>query len=363
MNLSELAEFTRTILKWLSLGLIVLVSLFIFIKIVYFAWNSLNPPLPPKPEEKFGKLPPIFTQGIAASLAEIRVTLDTIEGVLPKTPTTLPVYKIVSPNPNLLALDAAKKLASSFGFSDEPTSVSSTDFQWTDSKNAARSLVINIVSGNFNLNYDYQKDHSILNSPLKEDQISAANYFKNILKSRGLLPKDLEDGSFLTTPLKISTTTFIGVSSLSEANAIKVDLYRAPVIIGRESNQILSTDPSNALVNAIIVSDPQGKKVIFRINYIYWNIDKNIFSTYPIKTSQQAWEEFRSGGSLKIQVPNEQLTQVSVRQISLGYFDDPKEQKYLQPIFIFEGETTVSNGAVTDFKTILPAVGTSSPSE
>ena len=50
------------------------------------------------------------------------------------------------------------------------------------------------------------------------------------------------------------------------------------------------------------------------------------------------------------------VSKFTILDLALGYYDAPEEQEFLQPIYVFIGEATFSDGRLGRFYFYLPAI-------
>lgn len=84
------------------------------------------------------------------------------------------------------------------------------------------------------------------------------------------------------------------------------------------------------------------------------------FNSYPLKTFEKAYEELRSGAASS-NIPGK-ATNAKINNVELRYWEDAgaiSEQPYLQPVYVFKGETTI-DGKIETFDAIVPAIEGSS---
>ena len=77
---------------------------------------------------------------------------------------------------------------------------------------------------------------------------------------------------------------------------------------------------------------------ILEANYTFWPIAFDDYGTYPLKSTQEAWQELIDGTGYVIKQGNNDPEKIVIRNVYLAYFDSKEEQNYLQPIFVFEGD-------------------------
>lgn len=342
-NLTITAYYTRKGLKYGSIGLVVFLILrFLFLAATDY-WKKIHPPPPPPPTVAFDKLPQIkFPK--QEDLPEIKYKLETIEGVVPSVDKIGKVYVISKVNPNLLGLNRAKDLAKKMGFSSEPTQINPRLYRFVSQTTPVTTLDIDVVTGYFTLNYDYRNDQSILAEkklPSDEQAIAEA---KNFLSTLGLLADDLQEGSAKVSYYRFSPTDLLPALSLSEADFVRVDLFRQTL----DDRQIISEKPNRSLISFLFSGVRERTKRTLEVKYTYNPIERENFATYPLKTSSVAWSELNSGHGYIAELGDNQDGQVIIRRLFLAYFESEEPQNYLQPVFVFEGD----NG----FSAYVPAI-------
>lgn len=254
------------------------------------------------------------------------------------------VYIITRPDNTFLALEEDTKTAKEMGFNDDPVQISDGVYKFTN-QTLNQTLTMNVLQGSFQMQYPYQNDQMLLNPtamPAKDEAISAA---KDYLTSAGKLPDDLNNGDNKVTYWKIGLNGLTSVSSLSEANIIKVDFFRQAM----DNNlKVVSADVNSAQVSVLVSgSTVQGKRIV-EVNYNYSEVDRELYSTYPIKTTAEAWADLKAGNYWP--AADVSGSDVAIKNVYLAYFEPVTLTNYLQPIYVFEGDNnfTAYVSAVTD---------------
>ncbi|MGB9706574.1 MAG: hypothetical protein ACPLXP_00660 [Microgenomates group bacterium] len=333
-TLTETAYWTRKILKFGTIALVAFIVLRTTFKIGSNIWRQLHPPPPPPPTVSFGKLPKLVfpEENLPIEKTKISFKLETIAGGLPKLPEIGKVYFIPVKGPNLLALDRANTLARKMGFRSEPEKITETVYRWLSENSTVLEMEINNL--NFHLIYDFRNDPEILTSKNLPTNQQAAQEAKNFLVSNGLLAEDLANGTAEFEYLRFSTPELIPVSSLSEADFIRVNLFRANL----DDLRILPPNPKKSLISFLFSGSRTPGKRIIEINYTYFPLEKEIFATYPLKPITQAWGELQQGQGFIANLGQNENGQVTIRKVYLAYYDSETLQHYLQPIYVFEGD-------------------------
>ncbi len=341
-GLTRVAISSRKAIRY-GLYFIIFVSIGkIFLDISISAYKKIFPSPPPPPTVKFGTLTsiPFPKNDIKPKLS---YTLETPEGGLPTNiPTQAKVFFMPKVNANLLSLDVAKEKAKSLGFVDEPQQQSDTLYKFTN-PSFPTALTMNIVTGTFSISYDLTADRSPLELKPPVAEVAASD-FRSALSGGNILPKDLE-GPTTHEFFKLSDGKLVTALSLSESDVIKVNLFRKKY----DDLPSVTGNPNESNVWAIISGSQTREQKIIASEYHYYEVDETQFSTYPIKTPQDAFNELGSGGGFIADLGlNKDGDSLKIRRMYLAYFDPEDPSDFFQPIYVFEGD----NG----FTAYLPAV-------
>lgn len=302
------------------------------------------PPGPPPPTIKFGKLTKIpFPTGTPT--ARLNYTLETATGGLPTDiPTQAKVYFMPKPNSSLLSLDAAKAKAVALGFTAGPVAESDTIYKFTN-PNYPSMLEMNIISGTFSISYDLSADRSPISARPPAAEVAAA-LFRSDLSAANILPDDLT-GPTTHDFYKLSSGTLASAISLSEADVVKVNLFRK----NYDNLPSMSVNPNEANVWAIISGAQQHDQQIVAAEYHYYPVDESQYSTYPIVTPAEAFAQLTANQAYIADLGlNKDGDSLKIRKIYLAYFDPESEADFYQPIYVFEGD----NGFIAYYPAISP---------
>ena len=329
-SLTRIAVTARKIIRY---GLLFL----IFLIVGRMLWNigsnifrKLFPAPPPPPTVLFGKLPklPFPDKG----KVNLKFTLQTAEGGLPKLATQTKVYFMPKIAANLLSLDVARNKASALDFLTTEQPVSQTIYRFANG-NSPSTLEINIVTGIFSISYDLKTDPSPIERIPPAPEVAAAAV-RSYLSSADLLPSDLT-GPTSHEFLKIESGNLTTALSLSEANLIKINLFRKTY----DNLPCLTSEVDKANVWFLVSGAAERQKQIVGAEFHYFPVDETKFSTYPIKTPQAAWDELAAGNAYIAGLGlNKEGDNVTIRKIYLAYYDAGVPLEFLGPIFVFEGD-------------------------
>lgn len=332
-TLTETAYYARKTIRYSIIALILLIFLKISLSTFISYWKRTHPPPPPPPNVLFGKIPLIEFPKNEATISSLIYELETVTGDFPKMPTQAKVYFLPPIAPNLMGYDAAKERAKKMGFESEPEKLNERTFKWIDPKYPARKLMIDIVNGNFRIEYDYTTDQSILTEkdlPGKERGVQEARSF---LSRFELLKPDLDEGKTIISYLKVESNTLVEVSSLLEANFIKIIILREEI----DGLPVYYSDINKGPIVMILSGARDEKKRLVSLEYNYQLVDYENFATYPIISPEKAFEELKAGRGYVVSYEGGKNKAV-IREVILGYFDSERPQTYLQPIYIFLGD-------------------------
>jgi hypothetical protein len=201
---------------------------------------------------------------------------------------------------------------------------------------------MDIINTHFSLLRSWQADPSLItNKRFVNDQQSILDA-RTFLSSAGLMATDLI-GQEKLIYLRAQGDQLIPAISLSEADFVRVDFFRAPfqaASLGTTTDSLslpfYTADPDRGLVSIIVSGSSEQNKKIIAVDYRYSPIEYESFSDYPLKTVQQAWDELNAGGGFiaSFTGANEGI----VRRISLGYFDPLTAHEFVMPIYVFVGD-------------------------
>lgn len=319
MTLTQTAVLTKQILTVGILALFLGISSFIGYKIWYQYYISHLPPKEEKPDTKFGLLPPPEFPRVAASSSNFSYSIDTVTGGLPIVGVDkgfdklIKVYFVVKTYASLLSSEKSQNLAEKFNITVNPQILSETNYLFRDQD---KSLNIDLDSGNFT----YQKIATLSGEQTLEDEDRLISDFKGMLTNLGVLKPDLTNGRAKVVFIKDSGS-----------NLAQISIWPAAV----DEKPIVTEEFNKSLINATVYKSASLIENYLSLNFTYYPIDISTFAIYPLKTSDQAFNDLKSGKGVVIIEPPK--PNVSITSLSLGYFLSSSYNPYLLPVFIFEG--------------------------
>ncbi|RLC35495.1 hypothetical protein DRH14_00860 [Candidatus Shapirobacteria bacterium] len=339
MSLTHTAYTTRNLIKFGGIGIIIFSLSWSIITGSIKAYRKAHPPKI-APTVRYGKLPPINFPDFTPKVQSFNLELANDD--FPKITDQAKVFILYRSTSTLLALEKDIKTAQKMGFVSKPQKLSNGLYRF-ENKSVQKTLTMNVLDGSFRIEYPYKKDQSIQmdgNPPIKEEAVSIATSFLNTAEK---MTEDLKDGKQIVSFWKITFKSLEPVSSLSEANAIRVDFIRQDL---DGKFKIYSIQPQKSPISILISNSRVENKKIIEVDYKYAPIDRQSYSTYPIKTPQQAWQDLKNGNYWS--PTHHSSTSLTIRQLELAYFEPNTQTNYIQPIFVFRGDH--------DFIAYVPAV-------
>jgi hypothetical protein len=345
-SLTQTAIISRKAIRYGVYAITFLIIARLTIKATIAIYRLIFPAPPPKPTLLFGKLTEIpFPEKDTPS--NLSFILETPEGKLPELPDQIEVFYMPPIASDIQALEKAKIKAKSLGFNPngKPVIENVQSVYLFNKSNSPATLTMNIISGIFSINYDISSNPSVIDRipPAPEAAITKAQSY---LKKAHLLAEDLQEESSATTEfLRIEGGKFVPAISLSESDLIKVNLFRKA--LGKKKN-IPSVTPDMPEANVWFLYSGFGGGQLIAAEYHYFQVDLKKPATYPLKTSEIAWEELKAGRAWIANLGDNEGRRITVRRVYLAYYDAGLYTEFYQPVVVFEGDN--------DFLAYVPAV-------
>ncbi len=341
-TLTTVAIQTRKVIRYGVLFVILMIVARIILSIGVSVYKAVVPKPTLPPTAQFGPLPALPFPKPNRELPTLNITIETATGKLPVFATQANVYYMPPYATNLFSFDNARSKAKILGFDGQPLQLSETLYRYTSSS-APATLEMNIVTNAFSISYNLDADPTPLSQlPLTAD--AATQQVKQRLTSADLLPVDISTGGDTSEYLKVEGQNLVHAISLSEANFVRINLFR------KKYNELppVTADPNRGTIWFIVAGGGEKSKSIIAAQYRYYPIDEKRFETYPIKTTAQALEELKAGKGYIANLGVNQDGNVTIRDISLAYYDSEESMQFYEPVFVFKGDR--------DFVAYVPAV-------
>lgn len=336
--MSQLTDISQVAKKFvfILIGLVGSYFIFIFLLKVTVAYiRSMNKPKTAPPTVNFGKLPlPRFAE-FASNSNGLTFQLLTVEGAPPQATAAAKVYKMPKKLPSFSISQRAINFAKKLDFTGEP-SININTYTFVSERNPMRTLTVEGVYLNFFLKYNYAGQPEIFAPPTVKSKEQLETIVTEYIKNRSLFDDTVFKGKKTLQLLHLdpATNTLVPVTSLAASTAVRIDFFRQdldglPLVTPeffRSYNYTLFAQGSKKLDASML-----------EISYTFWPISQSDIATYPIKSAQAAYQELTEGNAYVIN-KGQNDTDINIRKIYLGYFDDAKQQDFLQPVFVFEGD-------------------------
>jgi hypothetical protein len=329
MTLTQAAALTKKGILYLIALILAGFLTWTLFKVGTQIYLTLRPPVE-KPEMKFGALTKIQFPESTISSSGFTYSVDTNTGDLPTKDIIIKVYFIPRNGVSLLAPERAQKNALKLGYIQGPEVLSSNLYKFTDSNSGF--VTIDLTTGNFHLQrqpVSKTKDAGTSTEILNQSKL--VSDFKSYLSGKDYLTADLSNGR---------TSVIFNGSSSAEAETADVSIWPADI----DNLSVVTPVYKTALVRATVGKEDLTDKFL-KVDYTYWAIDKNTFSTYPLKTTKEAFEDLKKGQGYVSYAPNSK--QISISSVNLAYYQSEDYTSYLQPVFVFEGP---------NFAALVPAI-------
>ena len=336
-SLTETAFFSKKAFKWLIWGFGIILVLVLLIVLGKTIISTIFPAKPPPATVAFGKLPKLdLSEGFKIK-GTTSFTIETISGQLPNLVDKAKVFAIDTDESSFGALERAKIRVSKIGFKEEPQEVAGSTFKFQDPKEN-RSITINIASGNFILESNYQNDPQIISTRPRSLEAAidlARDFFNNFDVTRDDFPQD----KIQTAYFRLDGGNLTKTPALSSANLVQMNFQRNSL----DGLEVTSPQENNPSAKAQV-----SERKIVTAELSRLSIRPNKFATYPLKGIDKAFEQLKAGMGAFNKVPT--TSTIPVRDVVLAYLETRKYQNYLQPVYVFKSDNgqVAYVGAVDD---------------
>ncbi len=331
LTLTEVSKIARKSIKGFGVFLVFLVfSKFIFAGIKVFV-NQIKLKQQEKPTVGFGVLSPI---SFPEQTDKPKVyTLQIATGHFPNVPTKMKVFLLQKAKRSILNEDKAFNIAKNLGFNADPMTVTPDYIQWKKNDMFDYNLIVYLDNLNSKISSKY---FDAIQNMSFSDPLSDSEAFKTVLnfaKKAYQIPEDLKNGDYFVQNYNIETGKLEKAISKSTTYIQEVNIRRQKI----DRRYTVYTPNNKGLIRGLIVLLNDFSKPIVEFEYGYQVCLYDQFETYPLRSPKDAWEILKSGEGYILQ--GQDLDEVVVRKIKLGYFEDPfKEEDYLMPVYVFIGD-------------------------
>lgn len=329
-TLSDASVLAKKFMKYGLIFLVFIIIGYIIFNLAIYSKNSIFKSSTPKANTAFGKLPSqMFPSGVPED--NFTYNVNTVSGNLPSFPEIINVYKLQPNLPDLLAADKMDQKVANIGFKSGYNAISNNTYEWTtDSGNGIiKSLKANIITGDFTITSNYMQDSGVLSAANLPTQTQAQAKAAELIESMNLPTNDLDLENSKTYLYAISNNSLVAASSLSYTKAIEVNIFQKNV----NDMPIYYEKPNKANINILIAGGDRTQVV--SANYIH-QIPTENYATYPIKTTDQAFNELKNGNAY-IAYYTGSTNNIVINDVTLAYYVGTQPQDFLMPIYVFSG--------------------------
>ena len=341
-NLTTVAISTRKVIRYGVLFVVLMIVARAIIGLGVKVYTAVVPKPTAPPTAKFGPLPALPFPSPTQELPALTINVETATGKLPKFATQAKVYYMPPYATTLFSFDNAQKEAKALGFAGSPLQLSDTLYRFTSTEVPA-TLELNIVTNAFSISYNLAANPAPL-SQVAPTPNAAVQQAKQLLGSANSLPADISDGPTSSEFLRVEGQNLVRALSLSDSNFVRVNLFRH----NYDDLPAVTADPNKATIWFIMSAATNRGKNVIAAQYRYYPIDEKKFETYPIKTAAQALEDLKNGKGYIASLGINKDGNVTIRDVSMGYFDSDNQMQFYQPVYVFKGDR--------DFVAYVPAV-------
>lgn len=328
MSLAQITKEIRLSSKIVGALLALGVVIFLFFQGGSFIQKVFFPKPPPPPEEKFGELPsPTFPE-TSTPIPEYRI--NTVSGQLPVFSDRIRVYEMKQNQASITALKTAKDNAANTGFTENQTAVTASTYSWTNPKTQS-VLEMDIITHDFTITKNLSNNEEVLNGQSLTSSNATESVF-NIIDILGANTEDIDTTKTQVNDYAIVEYTFLPADPFMQKKITKVTLFQNPV----DKIPIYYPVYNDSILFFYLTFIPRVSEII-EASYVHKVPNLNSFSTYPLKSTSQAFEELKKGEGYIVNPTTDDI--VDITDVSLGYYiDGSTEQKYLLPIIVFQGK-------------------------
>ena len=330
LTLSQATSLTKNIAKWSAIIVGSIILLLILVRVGKMLKEIIAPtPLPP-PTVSFGKLPPIEFP-TSASAQKLTYSIDTVTGALPNFPDRAKVFVIEKPSPDLLALKKTEEKVVRAGFSAFGTRVFGNTYQWTYPQSSTlQKINVDIFTLQFSISSAFLGNPSVISGINLPDPGKAKAIAQDLLLDLTSLYDDLDLEKTKANLFSIRDSVLVPATSVSTAQVIEIDFFQKDI----DKLSVVYPKVNNSTMN-IFVGGGENQPQVVKADFFHQNISSES-ATYPIKTASDAFLELKNGSTYILSFPNNK--DISIRNVYLGYYMGNKEQNFLMPAVVFEGD-------------------------
>lgn len=315
------------ILKWGGIIISIIIILLIALKLLFLIKQMIFPSAPPPPTVTFGKLPkPYFPEGIKK---DYTYEIDTLTGDLPNFKPAEKVYKMEQRGPDILAVERISQAVSYMGFNSRPQQISDFVYKWSSPKPPEQNIIMNIKLSEFNLSSSISKHEQYIKSGKFQNKsrpiVVATNFLNGLDFNTEEIDEEKTKVEFgILKDGVISPTTRMVISDIATVYFFQKNKDDLPIVYPQGPNSSM---------RMLVGAGDDGKVLEGQFSY-QKVLDES--ATYPIKTSQEAFEDLKNGKAYVASFSGTN-SNVKIKNIYLALYSEGRLQEYMTPVVVFEG--------------------------
>ncbi len=326
-SLTRVAYVSRKLIRFGGWGLVGFVFLWTGMTAAIRAYLAANPVELPA-TRRYGLLPKIIFPEKKFEKKEFRAELA--DDTFPAFDDQVKIYVIYRPDRDFLALEYDKNVAKNLGFGGEGKELKYGVYEFKEN-NLNQTLTMDVLEGSFVLKYPYLEDQTLLVLGRVPDEAEAISIASAYLETAGKFGSDLENGEQRVGYWKIEYDGLKSEPTRTDANVARVDFFRSQI----DEIKVVGVQPGRAPVTVLVSGAEMASKKVIEMNYKSMEIDNESYSTYPIKTVEEAWSDLTRGNYWPAYDTDNEA--VVINEVYLAYFEPVVLTHFLQPVFVFEG--------------------------
>lgn len=366
MTLTEVAALFKKVMK---IFLMVVVVYYVFLLIIEpgvrnFIVGIFVRSTPPNP--MYGLLDPLVFVEKPVTGGMSQYVLNTKNGRLPSNiPPKMVVYKF-KPKPYSYlagknALDDSMKLG--FTEADLITDLKGNIYKW---RNIRTGGLLEILTETRELKLTTNltgRDPEFAVGTINMD--SAKKLAQELFQSIGRFDDAYyPSGSAVAYLGRYAPTGLIQTIYPKDAQIARVDFYRSI-----DKYPVLGPDPKKGLLSAVVRNPSKEVSTLNNpvVEAYFWEINPDSRATYPIISPDEAWKAVKAGkGVVSNVTPKDAnpfvpytstpIESILIDNIYIAYYDTQSPQKFLQPIYVFDGKYTTRGTEGGYISIYFPAV-------
>lgn len=343
MNLVQFITIARRAIPVL-IGVLIIAIVMLFIGLQISRYNAIQKAKKIVLNPIFGKIDPLEIENKLPYPQNPVFVLDNIEGKPIVATSAANIYFLPPTRAKYNYLETIYGMARIAGF-DTTRDRHNLNGIVAQFENNKHFLQINIGNFNFTYSYHFDIDESIFEkSTITQEENYIIQTATDYLTKMGRMPQELLQGKTKVIYLTYNSSRadFEVVEHKKQATVVEVDFYRSDI------NETPSISPKyyNSY-NYVTIAYPNGRPTIVKSQIKFYDRDEGIVGSYPLKTGQEAWNEFvnKKGFIVANQNPSEKII---ITNMFLAYLDTSVYIQHLQPVYVFTGDN--------NFAGYIPAV-------